>query len=105
MATDPRYFPTLVSKFDVAGSFNHSDCMAMLMVESDLLASTLPARGEILGKLLSEEWQAHYPEAAMAVSTNKGRLKFLENIRFISPQSHALGIEDIRKISINQVKE
>lgn len=105
LATDPRYFPTLVSKFDVAGSFNHSDCMAMLMVESDLLASTLPARGEILGKLLSEEWQAHYPEAAMTVSTNKGRLKFLENIRFISPQSHALGIEDIRRISINQVKE
>ena len=105
LATDPRYFPTLVSKFDMAGSFNHSDCMAMLMVESDLLASTLPARGEILGKLLSEEWQAHYPEAAMTVSTNKGRLKFLENIRFISPQSHALGIEDIRRISINQVKE
>jgi hypothetical protein len=105
LATDPSFFSTLVSKFDAADSFSHSDCMAMLMVESDLLASTLPARGEILGKLLSEEWRAHYPEAAMAVSTNKGRLKFLENIRFISPQSQALGIEDIRKASINKVKE
>jgi len=105
LATDPTYFPALVSKFDMAGSFSHSDCMAMLMVESDLLASTLPARGETLGRLLSEEWQLYYPEAAMAVRTNKGRFKFLESVRFISPQSQALGIEDIRKISIDRVRE
>ena len=105
LATDPRFFPTLVSKFAMADSFRHSDCMAMLLVESDLLASTLPARGEIIGKLLSEEWQAHYPEAAVTVSTNKGRFKFLEHIRFISPQSQALGIEKIRKTSIDRVRE
>jgi hypothetical protein len=105
LATDPSYFPALVSKFDMAGSFSHSDCMAMLLVESDLLASTLPARGKILGERLSEEWQLTNPEAAASVKTDKGRLYFLEHIRFISPHSHALGIEDIRRVSINQVKE
>ena len=105
LATDPRFFPTLVSKFDMADSFSHSDCMSMLLVESDLLASTLPARGKILGERLSEEWQLTNPEAAASVKTDKGRLYFLEHIRFISPQSHALGIDDIRRISINQIKE
>jgi hypothetical protein len=89
----------------MADSFSHSDCMSMLLVESDLLASTLPARGKILGERLSEEWQLTNPEAAASVKTDKGRLYFLEHIRFISPQSHALGIDDIRRISINQVKE
>ena len=103
LATDPRFFPTLVSKFDMADSFSHSDCMSMLLVESDLLASTLPARGKILGERLSEEWQLTNPEAAASVKTDKGRLYFLEHIRFISPHSQALGIENIRKTSIDRV--
>jgi len=39
------------------------------------------------------------------VKTKEGRLQFLQHIRFISPQAQALGIEDIRKISIDQVEE
>ena len=105
LATDPKYLSTLLGKFVSGGNLQRSDCLSMLMVEADVLASALPKKGKFLGERLSEEWQLTNPEAAASVKTDKGRLYFLENIRFISPQSHALGIEDIRKISINQVKE
>lgn len=105
LATDPRYLPTLLDKFITGNNLQRSDYLSMLMVEADLLASTLPNRGKILSERLSEEWQLTNPDAAASVKTKKGRLYFLEHIRFISPQSHALGIEEIRKISINQVKE
>lgn len=105
LATDPKYLPTLLDKFNSEKNIVHSDCVSMLMVEADLLASALPKKGEILGQRLSEEWQLTNPEAATSVKTKKGRLQFLQHIRFISPQAQALGIEDIRKISIDQVKE
>jgi hypothetical protein len=105
LATDPRFLPTLLNKFITGNNLQRSDCLSMLMVEADLLASALPKRGKNLGERLSEEWQLTNPGAAVSVKTDKGRLYFLEHIRFISPQSQALGLEDIRKISINQVKE
>lgn len=105
LATDPRYLPTLLDKIISEDNLQRSDYLSMLMIEADLLASALPNKGKILGERLSEEWQLTNPEAAVSVKTDKGRLYFLEHIRFISPQSHALGIEDIRRISINQVKE
>ncbi len=100
-----HYLPTLLNKFISGNNLQRSDYLSMLMVEADLLASALPKRGKILGERLSEEWQLTNPDAAALVKTDKGRLYFLEHIRFISPQSHAIGIEEIRKISINQVKE
>ena len=105
LATDPRYLPTLLDKIISEDNLQRSDYLSMLMIEADLLASALPNKGKILGERLSEEWQLTNPEAAVSVKTDKGRLYFLEHIRFISPQSHALGIEDIRKASINSIKE
>ena len=105
LATDPRYLPILLDKFVSGDNLQRSDYLSILMVEADVLASTLPNKGKILGEQLSDEWLLSNPAAAAAVKTDKGRLYFLEHIRFISPQSHALGIEDIRKISINQVKK
>ena len=105
LATDPRYLPILLDKFVSGDNLQRSDYLSILMVEADVLASTLPNKGKILGEQLSDEWLLSNPAAAAAVKTDKGRLHFLEHIRFISPQSHALGIEDIRKISINQVKK
>ena len=105
MATDPKYLPTLLTKFKLVGeNLARSDCMSMLMVEADLLASALPKKGEILGQRLSEEWQLANPEAAASVKTDNGRLQFLEYIRFISPQSQTLAIERIRRLSINKLK-
>ena len=105
LATDPRYLPTLLDKIISEDNLQRSDYLSMLMIEADLLASALPNKGKILGERLSEEWQLTNPEAAVSVKTDKGRLYFLEHIRFISPQSHTLGIEDIRKASINSIKE
>ena len=105
MATDPKYLPTLLTNFKLVGeNLARSDCMSMLMVEADLLASALPKKGEILGQRLSEEWQLANPEAAASVKTDNGRLQFLEYIRFISPQSQTLAIERIRRLSINKLK-
>jgi hypothetical protein len=77
----------------------------MLMVESDLLASALPIRGKMLGKLLGQEWQSSNPKAAANVASDQGRLKFLEYIRFISPHAIMLSMEDIRNHSIKQLKD
>ena len=105
LSTDPKYLPILLNKFDSKKNLERADYLSALMVEADLLASTLPQKGKSLGEQLSEEWQLNNPESAAVVKTNKGRLYFLEHIRFISPQSGALGMENIRNISIHQVKE
>lgn len=105
LATDPKYFSTLIDKFNKESRPNRSDYLSMLMVEADLLASALPNKGKILGERLAEEWQLTNPKAAASVKTNKGRLNFLQYIRFLSPQSKALGIEGIRKTSINKAME
>jgi hypothetical protein len=106
LATDPACFNTLLSKFtDPINQPNKTDCMCMLMVEADLLASALPQQGQLLGKLLSQEWQPHHPQAAIAVASDQGRLNFLEHIRFISPYAMMLKMEDIRKQSIEELKD
>lgn len=105
LATDPKYLPTLLDKFNSEKNIVHSDCMSMLMVEADLLASALPKKGEILGQRLSEEWRLTNPDASASVKTKKGRLYFLEHIRFISPHSSVLGMESIRQLSINELEE
>ena len=75
------------------------------MVEADLLASTLPSYGKILGSILGKEWANHNPKAAASVASDQGRLKFLQNIRFVSPYAIMLGMEDIRNYSIELLKE
>jgi hypothetical protein len=105
LATDPRYLPTLLHKFITGNNLQRSDYLSMLMVEADLLASTLPNKGKILSERLSEEWRLTNPDASVSVKTKKGRLYFLEHIRFISPHSSVLGMESIRQLSINELKE
>ncbi len=105
LATDPANLKPLLSKFD-SGEFDYSkhDCLNMLMIESDLMASALPQRGHELGMRLAQEWQSTNPIAAASVKTNQGRLQFLQHIRFISPYAIALGLEQIRLTSMNQLE-
>lgn len=105
LATDPKYFSTLIDRLNTGRNLDRFNYLSMLMVEADLLASALPNKGKILGERLADEWQLTNPKAAEQVKTNQGRLYFLENIRFISPQSQLLNLESIRQISINQVKD
>ena len=105
LATDPANLKPLLSKFDSSSvAYSKHDCLNMLMIESDLMASALPQRGHELGMRLAQEWQSSNPIAAASVKTNQGRLHFLQHIRFISPHAIALGLEQIRLTSINQLE-
>ena len=106
LATDPTFFNKLVTKFqDESCSLTKIDCLCMLMVEADLLASALPGSGKMLTELLSREWMLSNPAGAVMVASNQGRLRFLEHIRFISPHAKLLNLEAIRKLSIEQIKD
>ena len=105
LATDPANLKPLLSKFDLGSvAYSKHDCLNMLMIESDLMASALPQRGHELGMRLAQEWQSSNPIAAASLKTNQGRLHFLQHIRFISPHAIALGLEQIRLTSINQLE-
>ena len=105
LATDPKYFNTLIQKIS---SQVHPptkiDCMGALLVEADLMASTMPKKGLNLGALLGREWANLYPQASLYVQSKEGRLSFLENIAFVSPQSQILGSDRMRRALINQLK-
>ena len=106
LATDPSFLGSLLAKFNgPSAKPTKTDCLCMLMVESDLLASALPIRGKMLGKLLGQEWQSSNPKTAANVASDQGRLKFLEYIHFISPHAIILTMEDIRNHSIKQLKD
>lgn len=106
LATDPSFLKSLLAKFsDPPAKPTKTDCLSMLMVESDLLASALPVRGKMLGNLLGQEWESSNPKAAAAVTSDQGRLKFLEHIRFISPHAIMLTMEAIRNQSIKELKD
>jgi hypothetical protein len=106
LATDPSFLGSLLAKFNAPSAKpTKTDCLCMLMVESDLLASALPIRGKMLGKLLGQEWHSSNPKAAATVASDQGRLKFLEYIRFTSPHAIMLNMEDIRNHSIKQLKD
>lgn len=105
LATDPSFLSALLAKFTgTIANVTRIDCMSMLMVEADLLASVLPIHGKLLGKLLGQEWGSSNPKAAISVASDQGRLKFLEYVRFISPHAIVLKMEDIRNQSIEQLK-
>lgn len=105
LSTDPSNLRGLLSTFSSSQiSPNKIDCLSMLLVEADLLASTLPKSGLLLGQQLAIEWETANPKAALVVATPQGRINFLEHIRFVSPYAITLGMEDIRQQSINQLK-
>ena len=105
LATDPRYFETLSAQF-----LNHmhpnkrEDVMALLLVEADLCASTLPQRGMYLGEQLAKEWEPSDSKLAQIVKSDAGRTRFLEGIAFYSPHARRLHIETIRLKSIQELK-
>ena len=106
LATDPSFLGALLAKFTGStANFTRIDCMSMLMVEADLLASILPIHSKLLGKLLGQEWESSNPKAAASVASDQGRLKFLECVRFISPHAIMLKMEDIRNQSIELIKD
>jgi len=104
MATDPAVYAQLLTK--VSGDdVSHENCLAMLLVEADLFASSLPIKGQILATRLAKEWRVNNPDGANAVDGIEGRLTFLRKIRFISPYAIAVGAEKMRLSSINKLED
>lgn len=71
-------------------------CMLVLIQESDILASTLPATGGGLTKQLSREWSTVAPKLSQSLLPPEGRLMFLKHAAlFSSPASLRLGVQAI----------
>jgi hypothetical protein len=90
LATDHAFYQNQLDRAALIDP-NHQDCLAMLLIEADLLSSALPKRGLDLTHQLSKEWQAHYPDKAIALRNEVGYLRFLNSLEFLSP--HALGAQ------------
>ncbi|MBT8590192.1 3',5'-cyclic nucleotide phosphodiesterase [Polynucleobacter paneuropaeus] len=83
---------------------DHADCLAMLLVEADLLSSALPKRGLELTYQLSQEWQANYPDKALALRNEVGYLNFLRSLQFLSPHALSAKIPQILNNSLIQLR-
>ncbi len=105
LSTDPRDFKKLSSLIKNDTIFQTElDYLSFLLIESDLLASTLPRRGMLLGEKLRQEWSTNYPVEAKKVSTPEGRYQFLAHIEFLSPHAECLGIMTIHQKELNNFR-
>lgn len=78
-------------------SITDPDCLAVLVQEADILASSLPDPGLELTRQLAREWLPVDEQRARQVLTQAGRLGFLRfGALFSSPASRRLGIPAIR---------
>ena len=102
LATDHGQYKELLERVR-SQSPMHADCLAMLLVESDLASSVLPIRGKLLTDRLCEEWAGPYPEKSIALRNQLGYLNFLTSLHFLSPHSVCAGITTILDNSISQL--
>ncbi len=106
LATDP----TRVKAFHVdirTRSFDltQRDCLAVLVQEADILASTLPKTQEGLTQALSREWAPTQPTAAERLLLPQNRLLFLEHAAlFSSPAALKLGLDKVKGRQMSDIK-
>ena len=80
------------------------DCLAVLVQEADILASTLAVTAMDLTRGLSQEWEQANPSMAPVLLTHLGRLRFLEFAAlFSSPASRWMGIQQARQAEIDRL--
>ncbi len=94
LLTDPSGVPASHQK--IAGRaflVTDPDCLAVLVQEADILASSLAGIGQSLTLHLAQEWALFDVPRAEQVLTPEGRLGFLRfGAVFSSPASHRLGL-------------
>ncbi len=79
-------------------------CLAVLVEEADILASTLAVTAMDLTRSLSAEWERSNPTMAPVLLTRLGRLRFLEfGALFSSPASRWMGIQQARQSEIEAI--
>jgi len=106
MATDP----TRVKSFHLAVrsqpfDLRQRDCLAVLVQEADILASTLPQTQQALTQALSREWAPTQPLAAGQLLLPKNRLLFLEHAAlFSSPAAQLLGLDEVKVRQVAQIE-
>lgn len=106
LATDP----TRVKSFHLAVrsqtfDLGQLDCLAVLVQEADILASTLPKTQEALTRALSREWAPTQPAAAERLLLPQNRLLFLEHAAlFTSPAAMVLGLDKVKGRQMTQIK-
>lgn len=103
MATDPGQYHALLERLTLEPPA-HADCLAMLLVESDLVASVLPTRGQELTSRLAQEWAVPYPEKSIALQNQLGYLSFLGSLQFMSPHSLRAGFPKILNNSLSRLR-
>lgn len=78
-------------------SLSDPHCMAVLVQEADILASSLPDPGQALTRQLAEEWLPVDAQRSRQVLTPAGRQGFLRfGALFSSPASRRLGLQAAR---------
>ncbi len=96
LATDHGQYSALINRL-LSPQPSHTDCLAMILVEADLVSSVLPKRGRELTRRLTEEWALPYPDLSNSLANQSGYIKFLKSLKFISPYSVTAGIPEILK--------
>jgi hypothetical protein len=106
MATDPSrvkafHLAVRSQPFDL----RQRDCLAVLVQEADILASTLPQTQQALTQALSREWAPTQPQAAGQLLLPKNRLLFLEHAAlFSSPAAQLLGLDEVKVRQVAQIE-
>lgn len=107
LATDPArvkafHLQVKTQSFDL----RQRDCLAVLVQEADILASTLPTTQLSLTQALSREWSSSQPLAAHQLLLPNSRLMFLEHAAlFSSPAATVLGIDRVKSQQITKIKK
>ncbi|WP_416560875.1 hypothetical protein ACHEXL_04765 [Limnohabitans sp. yimb22184] len=105
MATDPvRVKASHLAVRSRAFDLRQVDCLAVLVQEADILASTLPQTQQELTEALSREWAPTQPAAADKLLLPQNRLLFLEHAAlFSSPAAQSFGLDRVKLRQVNQI--
>lgn len=106
LATDPLRVKAFHQQVKhQAFDLHEPDCLAVLVQEADILASTLPQTQQGLTEALSREWAPTQPDAAGKLLQPQNRLLFLEHAAlFTSPAALVLGIDKVKARQMNHIK-
>ena len=106
MATDPTRVKALhlqvrTRRYDL----RETDCLAVLALEADIMASMLPQTASGLTQSLAIEWAPQQPEAAKKLLLPKSRLLFLEHAAlFSSPAAIRLGLNAVKLQQVRRIE-
>lgn len=107
MASDPVrvkgcHMQVRMQNFDL----RQSRCLAVLVQEADILASTLPQTALGLTQSLALEWSSKQPDAADQLLLPQNRLLFLEHAAlFSSPAARHLGVDAVKQRQVKRIAQ